>query len=79
VVCSISHECVAVGNDGPTSNYQTLIEWSNGSKWGLVKSPNRTGRSNSLSSVSCFLPSWCEAVGSSGQGYMSKTLIVRFG
>jgi hypothetical protein len=80
VLCKVPKVCLAVGSSyGSDSHGQTLILGLHGSKWAVIKSPNRAGTFNGLSSISCILPSWCEAVGSFGQGYVSRTLVLRYG
>ncbi|MFZ0666553.1 MAG: hypothetical protein WAM97_12440 [Acidimicrobiales bacterium] len=65
VGCTTSSDCVAVGYSfNSKGNSHTLIERWNGSRWGIVASPNgANGSEDVLNAVSCVTGTDCTAVG----------------
>ena len=78
VSCVSRASCIAVGyySKATGGKDHTLVEAWNGSAWSIVRSPNtRAGLENYLISVSCTSASSCVAVGGSGKGRLTMTLI----
>ncbi len=74
VSCTSSTFCVAVGQQNVGSGGGTLTEQWNGTAWSVVPSVNAPATSgDTLGSVSCVGPSFCLAVGSTGQGPVAET------
>ena len=71
VSCVSSTYCIAVGSSGPGQGNSvpsnlTLVEVWDGSTWTVVPSPNTGSPENMLRGVSCVTPTYCVAVGESG-------------
>jgi hypothetical protein len=64
VTCTAASDCVAVGTYG--GNTGLLAEHWNGSRWTVQTLPLPAGTGFSLSSVSCWEPGQCTAVGDAG-------------
>ena len=74
VSCTSSTFCVAVGQQDIGAGGGTLVEQWNGSSWAVVASVNPPSTSgDELDSVSCVGPTFCTAVGTSGQGAVAET------
>lgn len=64
VTCLSISFCEAVGSSLNSSGVQqTLVESWNGSVWTIVPSPSTGTGANTLTGVSCFTTSFCQAVG----------------
>jgi hypothetical protein len=80
VVCTSANHCVAVGYylDRAT-NFLTLVEVWNGSRWTIQSSPNSVGAGdNTLSGVDCVSPTVCVAVGNYVSNAGEVTLVERW-
>ena len=76
VACSSATNCKAVGSSvSSTGTIKTLVEHWNGTSWSIVASPNSSGNSAPLSSVSCPSATSCNAVGGSYSGGVFGTLV----
>jgi hypothetical protein len=78
VACTSAANCWAVGEHYTSGGNvsQTLVQHWDGSSWSIVTSPNPDPtRANSLWAVACASASQCWAVGQSGAGSNTLTLI----
>jgi len=83
VKCTSAKNCVAVGGYEKVVNgkwtAKTLVLHWNGTSWAVMPSPNRsTLPLNSLMAVACPSVKDCRAVGTSSDGWNSKTLAERW-
>jgi hypothetical protein len=77
VTCPTTTFCMAAGYDTRTGGLpdQTLILAWNGTAWSIVTSPNVSGVSNDLESVSCVNTTSCIAAGKTfNSSYVEQTL-----
>ena len=67
VSCTSATFCMAVGSFSDGTNWQTLAEKWNGTRWTLLTTPDTSStQDNHLNSVSCTSATFCLAVGLSG-------------
>ena len=81
VACPSATDCIAVGgtgnlNAGPPYVDGTLAEQWNGRKWTLEPTPDPAGALESeLTAITCTSPTFCEAVGDSGDGSTTGSML----
>ena len=63
VSCTSPTECIAAGDDSPTSGSVVLAERWNGTNWAAQPTTNPSGGPFEFAGVSCTSPSSCTAVG----------------
>jgi hypothetical protein len=81
VSCPTTKFCMAAGNYTQTNGLpdQTLIEKWNGTAWSIISSPDVSGISNDLTSVSCVSASFCVAAGYTfNSSFVEQTLVEKW-
>ncbi len=79
VSCFSGSFCMAVGDSYNGTNYQTLIENWNGSKWSVLSSINTSpSEDNYLGKASCVSTAFCMATGRYFNGTNWQTLIEKW-
>jgi hypothetical protein len=84
VSCASPTDCIAVGGTGdldagPPYVDGTLAEKWNGRKWTLQVTPDPAGALESeLTAITCTSPTSCEAVGDSGDGSTTGSMLAEF-
>jgi hypothetical protein len=79
--CPTTKFCMAAGFYTQTNGLpdQTLIEKWNGTSWSIVNSPDVSGVSNDLTSVSCVSASFCMAAGYTfNSSFVEQTLVEKW-